>query len=185
MENQDENIKKFNLRNYYNENKKIFVSFLILVIVSTILIIGVREYYSKVNKDISNKFNKAKILIQKNNSIEAAKILGNIIEKNNSFYSPSALNLIIENNLIKDKEQILSYFDEVISETDLDTDIRDLFIFKKIIFLGDEIDENEMLTNLKPIIQSNSPWKRTVSDYIRKYYRSKNEFNKAKEFENQ
>ena len=130
MENQDENIKKFNLRNYYNENKKIFVSFLILVIVSTILIIGVREYYSKVNKDISNEFNKAKILIQKNNSIEAAKILGKIIEKNNSFYSPSALNLIIENNLIKDKEQILSYFDEVISETDLDTDIRDLFIFR-------------------------------------------------------
>ena len=66
MENQDENIKKFNLRNYYNENKKIFVSFLILVIVSTILVIGVREYYSKVNKDISNEFNKAKILIQKN-----------------------------------------------------------------------------------------------------------------------
>ena len=58
-----------------------------------------------------------------------------------------------------------------------------MFIFKKIIYLGDNISENELLKSLKPIIQSNSLWKDTVSDYIKKYYLSKGEFNKAKEFE--
>ena len=40
------------------------------------------------------------------------------------------------------------------------------------------------LNNLKPIISSNSIWKNTAQDYIKKYYLSKNEFSKAKEFEN-
>ena len=61
---------------------------------------------------------------------------------------------------------------------------KNLFIFKKVIFIGDEITENELLNNLKPLIRSNSLWKSTVSDYIKKYYLSKGEFLKAKEFTN-
>ena len=37
--------------------------------------------------------------------------------------------------------------------------------------------------NLKPILRSNSLLKNQVSDYIKKYYLSKGEFKKAKEFE--
>ena len=39
--------------------------------------------------------------------------------------------------------------------------------------MGDDIEENELLSNLNPIIKSNSLWKDTVSDYIKKYYLSK------------
>ena len=61
--------------------------------------------------------------------------------------------------------------------------MKNLFIFKKIVFIGEEIKENELISNLKPIIKSNSLWKNTVLDYIKQYYLSKGEFNKAKEFE--
>ena len=49
--------------------------------------------------------------------------------------------------------------------------------------MGDNIEENELLNNLKPIIKSDSLWKTTISDYIKKYYLSRGEFNKAKEFQ--
>ena len=65
----------------------------------------------------------------------------------------------------------------------LELDIKNLFIIKKIIFIGEDIEENELLKNLNPIIQSNSLWKNTALDYIKKYYLSKGELNKAKEFE--
>ena len=65
---------------------------------------------------------------------EASKILETIIYKKNKFYSPSSLNLIIENNLIDDKKLILSYYDEIISNNNLDKEIKNLFIFKKVTF---------------------------------------------------
>ena len=46
--------------------------------------------------------------------------------------------------------------------------------------MGDDIKESELLNSLKPILQSDSLWKNTVSDYIKKYFLSKGEFNKAK-----
>ena len=102
--------------------------------------------------------------------------------KNNKFYSPLSLNIILEKKLIKDKNKIISYFDEIISNSSVDLETKNLFIFKKTIFLGGDIEENELLKNLKPIIQSNSVWKNAVSNYIQKYYLSKKEYNKAKEF---
>ena len=75
---------------------------------------------------------------------EAIKNFRTNCKKNNSFYSPSALNLIIDNNLIKDKKKILSYYDQIISKFKLRFEKKNLFIFKKIIFIGDDIKENEL-----------------------------------------
>ena len=79
---------------------------------------------------------------------------------------------------------LISSNDQIISKTKLDLETKNLFIFKKIIYIGDDIEENELLTNLNPIIRSNSLWKDTVSDYIQKYYLSSGQSKKAKEFEN-
>ena len=114
------------------------IYFIITFIITT-------EYKDRKNIEISEKYNKAKILIDNKNSKEGLKILEEIIFKKNVFYSPSALNLIIDKNLISDKNKILSYYDQIISNTKLDPDIKDLFIFKKIIFIGDDINENELL----------------------------------------
>lgn len=85
--------------------------------------------------------------------------------------------------MIQDKEKVLNYFEIIIFDSKLDQETKNLFILKKVIYLGDDIEENELLNNLKPIIQSSSLWKSAASDYIKKYYFSKGEFSKAKEFE--
>ena len=58
------------------------------------------------------------------------------------------------------------------------------YTVKKIIFIGDDINENELISALKPILNSDSLWKNSASDYIKKYYLSKGELEKAKQFGN-
>ena len=183
MEEETINKPKFNFKNFFLNHKIKFISLIILLILSIIVIIVIDEYKKNKNKEISQKFNKARVLIENKKSKDALIILENIVFDQNSFYSPSALNLIIDNNLIKDKTKVLSYFDQVITKSNLDQETKNLFIFKKIIYIGDDIKENDLLNNLNPIIQSDSLWKNTIFDYIKKYYLSKGEFNKAKEFE--
>jgi predicted negative regulator of RcsB-dependent stress response len=181
----DETINKnnFNFKQFLKQNKLKLISIIGLGIIFVIIFVFFDEYKKRQNIHISEKYNKAKILIEKNEPQEALILLEEIISRNNIFYSPSALNLIIDKDLIKNRNKIIEYFDKVISDSGLDSETKNLFIFKKIIYLGDNISENELLKSLKPIIQSNSLWKDTVSDYIKKYYLSKGEFNKAKEFE--
>ncbi len=181
----DEIIKKpkLNFSEYFKNNKTKFYLILTLLVVSIFGLIIFNEYKKKQNVDISEKYNKAKILIENKNAEQAFKVLEKIVYKKNRFYSPSALNLIIDNNLVKDKKKILSYFDQIIFNTTLDNETKNLFIIKRIIFIGDDIEENELIGTLKPIIQSDSLWKNTSLDYIKKYYLSKGELNKAKEFE--
>ena len=147
---------KFDFKNFFYRNKFKIISLICLIFISIITFIITTEYKDRKNIEISEKYNKAKILIDNKNSKEGLKILEEIIFKKNVFYSPSALNLIIDKNLISDKNKILSYYDQIISNTKLDPDIKDLFIFKKIIFIGDEINENELISALKPILNSDS-----------------------------
>ena len=181
----ENNIKTENtLKDFLKKYKTLIISLLIISIVLTISIIVFKEYKEKENIIISQKFNSAKILVEKKDIKTASKILEEIIYKKNIFYSPSSLNLIVEKNLINDKNKIISFYDEILSIPGLDKETKNLFTLKKVIFLGDQISENDLLVNLKPIIQSQSIWKNTVSNYIYKYYLSKNEFNKAKNFKN-
>ena len=175
---------KFNFKNTFYKNKFKIISFISLIILTIITFIIIAEYKERKNIEISENYNRAKILIDNNNSETGLKILEEIIFKKNIFYSPSALNLIIDKNLISDNKKILSYYDQIISIDNLDPEIKYLFIFKKIIFVGDDINENELISALKPILKSDSLWKNTASDYIKKYYLSKGELKKAKQFDN-
>ena len=90
--------------------------------------------------------------------------------------------MIIDYDLIKDENEVIEYFDLIISMRNLDVEMKNLFIIKKIYFLGNNVDESILLANLNPIIQSNSIWKQIAQDYLYKFYLSKNELDKAKEF---
>ncbi len=182
MDEEFQNKPKFILSNFFSKNKSKLITLVVLLLGSIIIIIITMEFKKNKNIDISKKYNKARILIENKNNQKALKILEKIVFQNDPFYSPSALNLIVDNNLIKDKTKILSYFDEVITNGNLDLETKNLYIFKKIVFIGDDIKENKLLSTLNPIIKSNSLWKNTLSDYIKKYYLSKGEFNKAREF---
>ena len=177
------NKPKTSLGESFKKHKSKILIIIILAILGIISFIILDDFKKRQHLDISKNYNKAKILIENKKTKEALTILEKIVFVKNSFYSPSALNLIVDNNLVVDKKKILTYYDQIILKSKLDTETKNLYIFKKIIYIGDDIKENELLSSLKPIIQSNSLWKNMISDYIKKYYLSKGELSKAKEFE--
>ena len=173
---------QLNISNLFKNNKKKIVSFFTLIILSIFIFVIYSELQKKNNIKISEEFNLAKIQLANNNTKSSKDKLILIIKKKNTFYSPSALNLIIDYDLIEDENEVIEYFDLIISMRNLDVEMKNLFIIKKIYFLGNKADESILLTNLNPIIQSNSIWKQIAQDYMYKFYLSKNELDKAKEF---
>ena len=111
--------------------------------------------------------------------------LTKLINENDATYSPLALYFLIDNNLIDNKDKINSLFDELINETRLDKEIKNLIIYKKALFNSNFSNENDLLQILNPIINSKSIWKSHALYLLAEYFYSKNENQKAKEFFNQ
>ena len=108
-----------------------------------------------------------------------------LIYENDPTYSPLSLYFIIDNKLITEKSKINSLFDNIIKKTPLDKEIQNLIIYKKALYNADNIQENELLDILKPIINSDSIWKPHALYLMAEYFFSKNEKKKSKEFFNQ
>ena len=87
--------------------------------------------------------------------------------------------------IIKDKDKTNQLFDILIEKTELETEIKNLIIYKKGLFNSDFVDENELIRLLNPIINSESIWKSHALYLVAEYFYSKNEKKKAKEFFNQ
>ena len=127
------------------------------------------------------------IIIEYDNTkkIEAAENLIEIVNKKDPTYSLLSLYFIIDNNLISDKNQINTLFDILIKETSLDKEIKNLVVYKKGLFNADEINENELLSILNPLIKSESIWKSHALYLLAEFFYSKNEKQKSKDFFNQ
>ena len=97
----------------------------------------------------------------------------------------SQLYFLIDNNLIEDINEINILFDELINNTSLDEEIKNLIIYKKGLFNSDFVSENDLLKILNPIINSESIWKSHSLYLMAEYFYSKNQKQKAKEFFNQ
>ena len=106
---------------------------------------------------------------------------GQIINEKDSTYSPLALYFLIDNNIINDKNKINELFDTVINETSLEKEIKNLLIYKKALFNSDFESENNLLTILNPIINSNSIWKSHALYLMAEYFYFKNEKQKSKD----
>ena len=175
---------------FLKKNKKILIS---LIIISSIIVFGVlffNEYKKKQNILISEKFNNAIILLELKSTNEAKKKLLEIIEEKHTFYSPLALNLLIDNNIENDNK-IIQVLDELINSK-IENEKKELIRIKKALFLMKEdlqyndknsTKEKLILDTLKPIINSNSIWKKSAAKIMRDYYLISNQKNKAKEFE--
>jgi predicted negative regulator of RcsB-dependent stress response len=181
----DTNARNEKIKNFFINNKKN------LVIATSILVILLLGYFSydtfkkKQKLNLANKFNLATINFKKENPEKTIKDLVDIIKENNATYSPLALYFLIDNNLVKELEEINILFDELINKTNLDTEIKNLNIYKKGLFNSNFVSENELLQILNPIINSESIWKSHSLYLIAEYFYSKDERQKAKEFFNQ
>jgi hypothetical protein len=108
-----------------------------------------------------------------------------VVEDKDSTYSPLALYYLVDNNLIGNKNEINSLFDILINKTSLETEIKNLIIYKKALYNADTSNESELLSILNSLINSKSVWKSHALYLLAEYFYSKNEKQKSKEFFNQ
>jgi len=181
----DSNTRNERIKNSFIKNKKnIIITFsVILIIVISYLLMKEMKERDKIK--LANQFNITIINFKLENKQITIEQLTKLINENDATYSPLALYFLIDNNLINDKNEINRLFDELINETSLDEEIKNLIIYKKALFNSDFSSENDLLQILKPIINSESIWKSHSLYLIAEYFYSKNQKQKAKEFFNQ
>ena len=156
-----------------------FTSFLLVIIIGYF---SLEEIKIRNKIKLADNFNLVTINFQTQEKQKTINELTNLVKENEATYSPLALYFLIDNNLIKNKNEINILFDELIDETKLDKEIKNLIIYKKALFNSDIASENELLQMLNPIINSESIWKAHALYLIAEYFYSKNEKKKSKEF---
>ncbi len=145
--------------------KKLIISFLIIVFVTTSSLIFIKIRNEKKNDFISEKYIEAGIYLSNKEINKSIKIYDEIIVSKNKFYSILALNILIEKNLIKDKDKILNYF-EIVEDLKLDKNQRDLLLFKKALYLKKYSNSKESERLLQKLIDSDSKLKEIVKEIL-------------------
>jgi len=175
-------IKKKGFKDYFNTYKKtiIILSFIL------VLIGGIVLWFDNTQKNkrlkVSENFIEAKILLAQEENLKSLDYLKSIILQKDKVYSPLSLFLIIDNNLEKNKEVIIQYFDELLSINALEDEDINLLKLKKAIYISNSAKEQNMLDLLNPIINSNSVWKFQSLKFLGDYYFSLKQFKKAEQY---
>lgn len=175
-------IKKKGFKDYFNTYKKtiIILSFIL------VLIGGIFLWFENTQKNkrlkVSENFIEAKILLAQEENLKSLDYLKSIILQKDKVYSPLSLFLIIDNNLEKNKEIIIQYFDELLSINALEDEDINLLRLKKAIYISNSAKEQNMLDLLNPIINSNSVWKFQSLKFLGDYYFSLKQFKKAEQY---
>ena len=181
----NKNTRNEKIKNFFINNKKLLLS------ISTVLILILLSFYSyQIYKEgnrewLSNKYNSAIIEHKNGNNSKIVSEMKEVVEDKDSTYSPLALYYLVDNNLIGNKNEINSLFDILINKTSLETEIKNLIIYKKALYNADTSNESELLSILNSLINSKSVWKSHALYLLAEYFYSKNEKQKSKEFFNQ
>ena len=176
------NTRKEKIKIFFIKNKKILFFFISLAVFLLIGFFGYGEYVKKKKIEISDFYNSTIIYYSDQNKENTTNKLIEIVYKKDSTYSPLSLYFIIDNQLIDDKSKINELFQVLIDETKLESEIKNLIIYKKALYNADQIDENNLLEMLNPVINSESIWKSHALYILAEYFYAKNEKQKSKEF---
>ena len=177
-----ENIENKSFKNYILSNKKKLSLLAGVMFLSLIYFWWADNTKKKDRYKNSEDFISAKIFLSKNEKEKSLEILKNIISTNDEVYSPLSLFLIIDRNLDENRENVLKYFDQIISINSLEKEDLNLLKLKKAIYISDSADENDLLEILNPILNSNSVWKNKSLKLLGDYYFNKKEYIKAKQY---
>ena len=167
------------------ENKKLLISILVFLVLFLISFYSFQIYKNNQKELISDKYNNATTNIDKSDPSRIVSELKEVIDYRDSTYSPLALYFIIDNKLLDNQDEINELFDVLINKTSLEEEIKNLIIYKKALFNADNVNENQLLKILNPLINSQSVWKSHALYLIAEYFYSNNEKQKSKEFYNQ
>ena len=173
------------IKNFFLNNKKLLITFISIALILLIGYFSYNEYKENKRLKISDEYNLIVSEYSISNKEKTKNSLIKIVNTKDPTYSPLSLYFIIDNKLINDISIINDLFDIIILDTPLEKEIRNLVIYKKALINADNIQENELLEILKPIINSKSVWKSHALFLLAEYFYSKGEKQKSKEFFNQ
>ena len=181
----DSKTRNEKIKNFFLNNKKNLILGTTIVAIGLIVYFILSEIRERNKIKLAYKFNIVKINYKKNQKQKTVSELVEIVNQNDVTYSPLALYFLLDNNLIENSAKINKLFDELINQTDLEEEIKNLIIYKKALFNSDFTTENDLLKILNPIINSESIWKSHALYLLAEFFYSKDEKQKAKEFFNQ
>ncbi|WP_415323721.1 hypothetical protein [Candidatus Pelagibacter sp. Uisw_127] len=181
----DSNTRNEKIKNFFINNKKNIILGFSIILIAIIGLLAMKEIKERNKIKLANQFNITTINFKTEDKQTTINQLIKLINENDVTYSPLALYFLIDNNLIDNKNEINSLFDELINKTNLDEEIKNLIIYKKALFNSNHSSENDLLQILNPIINSESIWKSHSLYLMAEYFYSKNQKKKAKEFFNQ
>ncbi len=179
------NTRNEKIKNFLINNKKKLITVVLIVIILIISYFAFSEYKQKKSLKISDQYNSIITEYSKKNKEITKNKLIELINKKDPTYSPLSLYFIIDNELINDSKKINNLFDIIIKDISMSKEIKNLIIYKKALYNADNVEENELIEILKPIINSNSVWKSHGLYLMAEYFYSKNQKEKSKEFFNQ
>ena len=179
------NTRKEKIKNFFVNNQKKILIFLITIVLLLISFFGYGEFKDYQREKVSNLFYSTVIDYEKNNKDKTATKLTQIIKLKDPTYSPLSLYFILDNDLISSRGQINNLFDILIKNTSLEKEIKNLVIYKKGLYNADQISENELLEILNPIIKSESVWSSHALYLLAEFFYSKDQKLKSKDFFNQ
>jgi len=181
----DSNTRNEKIKNFFINNKKSLILGFSIIVFTIISYLSMMEMKERKKIKLAKQFNEATINFKTEDTQKTIKQLTKLISENDATYSPLALYFLIDNNLIDNKNELNSLFDELIKETNLDEEIKNLIIYKKALFNSEFVSENDLLQMLNPIINSESIWKSHSLYLIAEFFYSKGQKQKSKEFFNQ
>ena len=180
----DSNTRNEKIKNFFINNKKNFIAGLTIIFFVIIGYLSINEMREQNKIKLANLFNITTINFKIDDKQTTISQLTKLINENDSTYSPLALYFLIDNDLIDSKEKINVLFDELINETALDEEIKNLTIYKKGLFNAEQASEDILLNILNPLINSESIWKSHALYLMAEFFYAKGEKIKSKEFFN-
>ena len=151
--------KKSRFKKFYESNKILIFSIISVLIIFIASFIFYTESKEKKKIFLADSYIDAKIYLQNKEKNKAKDILKSIINSNDSTYSLLSLFLILDENLISDQEELSRLFDQILKSNEFEKEIKNLIIFKKLLFKSNFASEQELLDSIKPLLSSDTLWK--------------------------
>mgnify|MGYP001468368890 CR=1 FL=1 len=174
--------KKSKLKRFYETNKILILSFILILF---ILLVSFGFYFRSLEKNrtlLSENYVQAKIYLEEGDNQKAVNILKDVIYENDATYSTLSFFLLLNQNLIKDYNELKVLFDHMLKNNKYDKEVKNLLIYKKALFSSDFISELELLSSTKPLLEEETVWKSHALMLLGDYFVNKKEYLKASEF---
>ena len=174
--------KKSKLKKFYEVNKILIFSVILILIIAIASVSFYSETKEKKKILLSDNYLAAKVYLENGDRNKVINILKTLIFANDSTYSTLSLFLILNENLIVDQGELSNLFDHVLENNKFEKEVKNLIIFKKALFQSNFVSELELLDAVKPLINTETVWKPHALLLLGDYFASKKEYLKAKEF---